>query len=133
MLKVKHIGAMKLNLKTNNKIYTMRKIISYFRSLLKRREAKREGVPYEKRMWYNYRAMLSKDELAEKSFIEIFDKSGCYINCPGIGGTVVYNNKGRRYLYEIIGFKNESRYSDWLYDGDWINPIVRYVGKQKEE
>jgi hypothetical protein len=111
----------------------MRKIISYFRSLMRRREAKREGVPYEKRMWYNYRAMLSKDELAGKSFIEIFDKSGSYINCPGIGGTVIYNNKGRHYLYEIVGFKNESRYSDWLYDGDWINPIVRYVGKVKEE
>lgn len=111
----------------------MRKIISYFRSLLKRREAKREGVPFKERMWYNYRAMLPKDKLAERSFIEIFDKNNRYINCPGIGGTVIYNNKGRRYLYEIVGFKNESRNSDWLYDGDWINPIVRYVGKVKEE
>lgn len=111
----------------------MRKIISYFRSLLKRREAKREGVPFKKRMWYNYRAMLSKDSLAERSFIEIFDKNNRYIKCPGIGGTVNYNNKGRRYLYEIIGFDNDSRNRDWLYDSDYINPIVRYVGKVKEE
>lgn len=111
----------------------MRKIISYFRSLMKRREAKREGVPFEECMWYNYRAMLPKDKLAEESFIEIFDKNNRYINCPGIGGTVIYNNKGRLYLYEIVGFKNESRNRDWLYDSDYINPIVRYVGKQKEE
>lgn len=90
----------------------MRKIISYFRSLLKRREAKRECVPYKKRMWYNYRAMLSKDSLAEESFIEIFDESGRYISCPGIGGTVIYNNKGRRYLYEIVGFYTMT-YDEW--------------------
>ena len=108
-------------------------IINFFKSLKRKREAKREGVPYEKREWYNYRAMLSKADLTEKSFIEIFDADGRYINCPGIGGTVIYNDKGRRYLYEVIGFDNESRNKDWLYEGDWINPIVRYVGKQKEE
>lgn len=109
------------------------KIIDYFKLLKRKREAKREGVPYQKREWYNYRAMLSKDELAEKSFIEIFDRDGRYINCPGIGGTIIYNNKGKRYMYEIIGFDNASRCSDWLYDGDWINPIVRYVSKLKED
>jgi len=109
------------------------KIIDYFKQLKRKREAKREGVPYKKRMWYNYRAMLSKDELAEKSFIEIFDENGRYINCPGIGGTIIYNNKGKRYLYEIIGFDNASRCSDWLYDSDYINPIVRYVKKLKED
>jgi hypothetical protein len=108
-------------------------IINFFKSLKRKCEAKREGVPYEKRMWYNYRAMLPKDILAEKSFIEIFDADGRYINCPGIGGTVTYNDKGRRFLYEVIGFDNDSRNRDWLYEGDWINPIVRYVEKLKEE
>ena len=107
-------------------------IINFFKSLKRKREAKREGVPYEERMWYNYRAMLSKADLAEDSFIEIFDADGRYINCPGIGALLIYNNKGRRYLYEVIGFDNESRDKDWLYEGDWINPIVRYVGKCKE-
>ena len=40
-------------------------IINFFKSPKRKREAKREGVPYEKRMWYNYRAMLPKDVLAE--------------------------------------------------------------------
>ena len=108
-------------------------IIDFFKHLKRKLAAKREGVPYEKRMWYNYRAMLRKDELHEKSFIEIFYKDGRYINCPSIGGTVIYNDEGRRFLYEIIGFKNDSCNRDWLYGGDWINPIVRYVGKVKEE
>ena len=107
-------------------------IINFFKSLKRKREAKREGVPYQERIWYNSRAMLSKADLAEYSFIEIFDADGSYINCPGIGGTVIYNDKGRRYLYEVIGFDNNSRDSDWLYEGDWINPIVRYVEKLKE-
>lgn len=107
-------------------------IINFFKSLKRKREAKREGVPYKERMWYNYRAMLSKDRLDEKSFIEIFDADGRYINCPGIGGTVIYNDKGRRFLYEVIGFDNNSPNRDWLYEGDWINPIVRYVEKLKE-
>ena len=108
-------------------------IINFLKSLKRKREAKREGVPYEKRMWYNYRAMLSKGEVAEKSFIEIFDADDRYINCPGIGGTVIYNAKGRRFLYEVIGFDNDSPNGDWLYSNDWINPIVRYVGKLMEE
>lgn len=105
-------------------------IINFFKSLKRKREAKREGVPYEKRMWYNYRFMLPKSRLAEKSFIEIFDADGCYINCPGIGGSVIYNDKGRRYLYEVIGYDNETH--NW-YEGERNAPIVRYVGKLKEE
>ena len=108
-------------------------IINFFKSLKRKREAKREGVPYQGRVWYNYRAMLSKADLAEDSFIEIFDADGRYIKCPDVGGTVIYNDKGRRFLYEVIGFDNDSPNSDWLYDDDWINPIVRYVGKLKEE
>lgn len=113
-------------------------IINFFKSLKRKREAKREGVPYQARVWYNYqpnnyRPMLPKSRLAEKSFIEIFDADGRYIKCPDVGGTVIYNDKGRRFLYEVIGFDNDSPNSDWLYDDDWINPIVRYVGKLKEE
>jgi len=73
--------------------------------------------------------MLPKCRLAEESFIEIFDADGSYINCPGIGGTVIYNDKGRSFLYEVIGFDNESPNRDWLFDSDYINPIVRYVKK----
>lgn len=105
-------------------------IINFFKSLKRKREAKREGIPYEKRMWYNYRFMLPKSRLAEKSFIEIFDADGCYINCPDIGGSVIYNDKGRRYLYEVIGFDNNSQNE---YAVERKDPIVRYVGKLKEE
>lgn len=104
-------------------------IIKFFQTLRLKHEAKRHGVPFRERMWYNYRAMLPKDRLAEKSFIEIFDAEGRYVNCPGIGGEVIYNDHGRRYRYRVIGFENESPNKDWLYDGDWINPIVEYVGK----
>ena len=85
------------------------------------------GVPFTTRVWYNFRAMLSKRELSNNSFVEIFDEDGRYIDCPSIGGTLVYNIKGKRYIYEVIGFKNESRYRDWLYDTDYINPIIRFV------
>lgn len=104
-------------------------IINFFKSLKRKREAKREGVPYKERMWYNYRAMLPKARLTEESFIEIFDADGSYINCPGIGGTVIYNDKGHRFLYEVIGFDNDSQNRDWLYDSDYIHPIVRYAKK----
>ena len=108
------------------------KLINLIKPLWLRREAKREGVPFRECMWYNYRAMLPKDILAEKSFIEIFDADGRYINCPGIGGEVVYNAHGRRYRYRVVGFKNDSPNRDWLYDNDYINPVVEYVGKVKE-
>ena len=111
----------------------MRKIFGYIKLWLNRhsrmRQAKKYGVPFCKRMWYNYRAMLPKDILSEKSFIEIFDESGRYIDCPGIGGEVVYNNRGERYRYRVVGFKNESRYRDWLYDTDYIHPVVEFMGK----
>lgn len=109
----------------------MKKFLNYFTCLLKRYEAKKESVPFRERMWYNYRAMLPKDRLSESSFIEIFDKNDCYIDCPNIGGEVIYNNRGKRYRYRVIGFENESRYRDWLYDTDYINPVVEYVGKIK--
>jgi hypothetical protein len=84
-------------------------------------------VPFRKRVWYNYRAMLPSDHLAGKNFVEIFDENGHYIDCPGVGGTLVYNVNGVRYLYLVIDFKNESRNRDWLYDTDYINPVIEFV------
>jgi len=77
--------------------------------------------------------MLPKDILAEKSYIEIFDADGRYIDCPGIGGTVIYNDKGRRYLYEVLGFDLDSPHKDWPYCTDYINPVIQYIGKVKEQ
>lgn len=110
----------------------MKKIVLWLNGLKRKREAKREGVPFRKRMWYNYRAMLPKDALSDKSFIEIFDERGRYIDCPGIGGEVIYNYKGQRYRYRVIDFRNDSRNRDWLYDTDYIHPVVEYIGKVKE-
>ena len=42
---------------------------------------------------------------------------------------MIYNDKGKRYEYKIIGFENESRNRDWLYDTDYINPVVEYLRK----
>ena len=99
----------------------------------RKREAKQEGMPFRKKEWYNYMAMLSKDSLAERTFVEIFDKDGHYIDCPHVGEEVILNNRGKRYRYRIIGFKNDSRNRDWLYDTDYINPIIEYIGKASTE
>ena len=84
-------------------------------------------APFIKKEWYNYQAMIPRAKYGEHTFIECFDKNGKYISCPNEGGTVVYNIEGKRYLYQIIGFKNSSRYSDWLYDTDYINPVIQFV------
>ena len=109
----------------------MKRIIELYKRWRRKREAKGYGVPFKTRMWYNYRAMLPKSELPKKSFIEIFDEDGRYISCPNKGGEVIYNDRGIRYRYQVVGFDNDSRNRDWLYDGDWINPIVEYIGKEK--
>lgn len=108
----------------------MKKILNALACWRRKREAKRERVPFKKKEWYNYRAMLSKDSLADKTFIEIFDEGGNYIDCPGIGGEVILNAQGRRYRYRVVGFKNESRNRDWLYDTDYICPVIEYLGKE---
>ena len=95
--------------------------------IFRRLRAKKLGVPFRKREWYNYRAMLSKDNLNDTLFIEIFNDKGRYVECPKIGGTVVYNIKGTKYIYRVIGFKNESRNRDWLYNSDYIHPIIEFV------
>lgn len=91
-----------------------------------KREAVSNGVPFKTREWYNYRAMLPKEELKKHVFIECFDDKGKYIDCPGIGGEVILNAFGHRFLYKVVGFENESRNRDWLYDTDYINPIIQY-------
>lgn len=98
-----------------------------FSTLFRRASAVMHKVPFRKRVWYNYRAMLPSDELSGKSFVEIFDERGRYVDCPGIGGTLVYNVDGTRYLYRVVDFKNESRNRDWLYDTDYINPVIEFV------
>ena len=109
------------------------KIFRWIKDFRRKIEAKNEGLKFRQRAWYNYRAMLPVDNLKDKSFIEIFDKNGSYIDCPPIGKEVIYNNKGKRYIYKIIGFDNDSRNRDWLYDTDYINPIIEYIGKLKEK
>ena len=108
-------------------------IRSWLTSFNRKIKAKKLGIPFRKREWYNYRAMLSKEELPEYSFIEIFNENGRYIDCPPIGGTVIYNIKGKKYLYRVVDFKNESRNRDWLYDTDYINPIIEFVEEIKED
>lgn len=93
-------------------------------------EARKEGVPFRMKKWYNLRAMLPRNELPKHSFIEIFDDKGNYIDCPNIGGEVILNNYGKRYRYKVVGFKNQNRDSDWLYETDYINPVIEYLGKK---
>lgn len=106
---------------------------SFINKIKRRRLAKKYGVAYTMRVWYNYEAFISKKNRLKESFIEILDNNGKYVSCPAIGGTVVYNDKGSRYLYEIIDFDNESRHKDWLYDSDYIHPIIRFIYKIDEK
>lgn len=55
--------------------------------------AKMLGVPFRKRVWYNYSAMLKKAErkTPNVTHIVIFDENGKYIDCPPIGGEVTYS------------------------------------------
>ena len=95
--------------------------------IMRRLQAELLGAPFRLRVWYNYRAMLPDDKLEGKKFVEIFDQKGAYIECPEVGGTVVYRYKGKRYLYRVVGFENESRNRDWLYSTDYIHPIIEFV------
>lgn len=90
-------------------------------------QARMHKVPFRKREWYNFRAYIRKDELSEYNYIEIFDADGKYIECPKVGGQVIYSVHGKKYIYKVIGFRNESSYSDWRYSSDYINPIIEFV------
>lgn len=101
----------------------------WFSSFYRKRQAKRYRVPFREKMWYNFMAFVPKEERDKSWYIEIFDEKGEYINCPKIGGVVVCNFCGVRYQYVIVDFKNSNRYSDWLYDNDYINPVCEFVKK----
>jgi len=109
----------------------MAKIIDFITRFRRKYEAKRFGVPFRTKEWYNLRAMLGKDDLSKHRFIEIFDESKNYIECPGVGGEVILSYYGQRFRYRVIGFENESPYKDWLYDSDYINPIIEYIAKEE--
>lgn len=97
--------------------------------ILRKIRAKKHKVPFMERMWYNYMAMIPKEERenGERRYIIIFDKDGNYIDCPNVGGFVIVYHYGKLYLYKVVRFENESRNRDWLFDGDWIHPIVEFV------
>lgn len=71
--------------------------------------------------------MLGRDH-EYKTFVECFDKDGKYIY-PIKGLDVIYYVKGKRYVYTIVGFDNDSKDKDWLYDTDYINPIIEFKRK----
>ena len=81
-------------------------------------------VPFRQKVWYNCQAMLGRD-YEYKTFVECFDKDGNYIY-PIKGLDVIYYVKGKRYVYTIVGFDNDSKDSDWIYDTDYINPIIEF-------
>lgn len=95
--------------------------------LLRFIKAKIYGVPFRKKMWYNFMAMLSEETRKSHSYIIIFDENNDYIDCPEISGMVKVHHSGKIYQYKVVGFKNESRNRDWLYGTDYINPIVEFV------
>ena len=99
--------------------------------ILKRLQAKKFGVPFREREWYNYRAMVGEERANKMGAIQIFDENKRYIDCPGIGGFVIYKKNGAEYKYKIVGFKNESMNRDWLFDTDYIHPVIEFVCKMK--
>lgn len=109
----------------------MRRLIRRLSQRLSRWQSKRKaavlGVPFRTRVWYNYQAFIPKEEYKDKRYVEIFDEQDRYIVCPPVGGTVVYNCKGVRCLYLVVGFKNESPDRDWLYESDYINPVIEFI------
>ena len=84
-------------------------------------------VPFRQKEYYNYQAMLGRDHEHE-TFVECFDKDDNYIY-PIKGLDVIYYVKGKRYVYTIVGFDNDSQDRDWLYDTDYINPIIEFKKK----
>lgn len=89
-------------------------------------------VPFRDRVWYNLMAMLPVKERKTVGYIDIFDENDNYIDCPKIGGMVKYRYKGNLYLYKIVDFQNESRDRDWIFDTDYIHPIIEFVKKLKQ-
>lgn len=99
-------------------------MLKIFRKML----ARYYKVPFPKKEWYNYRAMLGTD-VSGKTFIESFDDNNKYILPPKKGEEVIYNVKGKRYVYIVVGFEDDSPNRDWLFDYDWVNPIIQFKKK----
>ena len=95
--------------------------------IIRRIKAAIEKVPFEHKEWYNFMAHIPKEEYTKYSHIVCFDENGKYIRCPQIGSEVVWQSGERKYIYKIVGFRNQSAYSDWLYDSDYINPVIQFV------
>ena len=112
-----------ISLLTNKMQLTIKKEIM---KILRRIRAKRYGVPFRKREWYNSLAHFREEDV---NGIIIFDDKGNYIDPPGIGGLVTYRYKKQLYQYRVVGYQNESRYRDWLYDTDYIHPVIEFVRK----
>ena len=72
--------------------------------------------------------MLGRDH-EYKTFVECFDNEGNYIYPIEVGMDVIYYVKGKRYVYTIVGFDNDRPDKDWLYDTDYINPIIEFKRK----
>lgn len=94
--------------------------------ILRRIRAKRYGVPFRKREWYNRLAHIREEDA---NGIIIFGNDDRYIDPPKVGGLVTYRYKKQLYQYRVVGYQNESRYRDWLYNTDYINPIIEFVRK----
>ena len=82
----------------------------------------------KKKEWYNYRAMLGTD-VSGDTFIECLDDNNKYILPPKKGEEVIYNVKGKRYVYIVVGFEDDSPNRDWLFGYDWVNPIIQFKKK----
>ena len=92
-------------------------------------KARRYHVPFRKKVWYNWMVYTLKEERNSTDGIVVFDKDGCYISCPKIGGVVKYRCKGDLYSYRVVGFDNDSPYKDWLFESDRIYPIIEFISK----
>lgn len=102
-------------------------IISFFRALILKRRARKLGVPYVKREWYNYRANTTREYADVHGHLLTFYKRRRYITCPAEGENVVYRKYGHFFLYRIIGFQNDDKNRDWRYDCDHIHPVIQFV------
>lgn len=94
--------------------------------ILRRIKAKWHGVPFCTREWYNYLAYTKEEDA---NGIIIFDSCNDYIDPPRIGGLVTYRYKQQLYRYRVVAYQNENRNRDWLYDTDYICPIIEFVRK----
>lgn len=99
--------------------------------LIRKLKARYYGVPFRKKVWYNYFAMILSTDWKDTEGIVCFHDDGRYIECPGWGKHVVYSVKGVLYAYRIVGFQNDNPDRDWLYPSDYINPVIEFVGKIK--